>query len=235
MRILKQQLYAAALIIICSVTFSGCAATSGTVRGYDPGAVIDTLSSAVALSIQTSERGMSGQGYMVYRKPDQVHLVVLSPFGTTIMEIFALGKQVTLVFPSKNTAYTGSVEELPDSGGLQGWRMMRWVMDNDPSSALQGKGTVERMGKLGFMEKVTYADGLVTSKTSPSGDQVFYEEYALVDGVPVAVKVELRNALDDRVRLTLNDPEVNTVLENTVFTPRLDDYTILPLSALKGL
>lgn len=235
MHVLKQQLCAVALFITSTGFFSGCAATSETVRDYDPGAVVETLSSSVSLSVQTSERGMSGQGYMVYRKPDQVHLVVLSPFGTTVMEIFALGKQITLVFPSKNTAYTGSIEELPETGGLQGWRMMRWVMDVGPSGELHGNGTVERMGKLGFIEKVTYANGLIISKSAPNGDQVFYEKYDVVDGVPVAVKVEMRNSSNDRVRLTLTDPEVNTVLEDAVFMPQIADYTILPLSALKGL
>ena len=235
MHAFKQHLRAVTLFISSIIFFSGCATTSGTVRDYEPGAVVETLSSSVALSIQTSERGMSGQGYMVYRKPDQVHLVVLSPFGTTVMEIFALGRQITLVFPSKNTAYTGSIDELPETGGLQGWRMMRWVMDVDPSGELHGSGTVERMGKLGFVEKVTYADGLIISKSAPNGDQVFYEKYDVVDGVPVAVKVEMRNSSDDRVRLTLTDPEVNTVLEDVVFTPQIDDYTILPLSALQGL
>ncbi|MBT1071476.1 outer membrane lipoprotein LolB [Pelotalea chapellei] len=230
----KQKLSVLALCIVSLLIFSGCATTSGTVD-YRPNAVVETLSSAVALSVQTSDRGMSGQGYMVFRKPDQVHLVVLSPFGTTIMEVFALGKQITLIFPSKATAYTGSIDELPDGGGLQGWRMMRWVMDADPSNERHGNGTVERMGKLGFIEKVTYADGLITSKSAPNGDQVFYEKYEVIGGVPVAVKVEMRNIRDDRVRLTLNEPEVNTALEDAVFIPQLEGFTILPLSDLKGL
>lgn len=234
MHFLKFQLRAIALCIISTALLCGCA-TTGTVRDYDPGAVMETLSSSVALSIHTSDRGMSGQGYMVYRKPDEVHLVVLSPFGTTIMEIFALDTRVTLVFPSKNTAYTGTIDELPDTGGLQGWRMMRWVMDANPSVEPYANGTVERMSKLGFVEKVTYADGLVISKTAPNGDQVFYEKYEVVNGVPVAVKVEMRNSSGDRVRLTLNEPEVNTVLENAVFTPQLNGFTILPLSALRGM
>lgn len=231
----NQKLSVLALCIVSLLLFSGCATTSGTVLDYRPNAVVETLSSAVALSVQTSDRGMSGQGYMVFRKPDQVHLVVLSPFGTTIMEVFALGKQITLIFPSKATAYTGSIDELPDGGGLQGWRMMRWVMDADPSNERHSNGTVERMGKLGFIEKVTYADGLITSKSAPNGDQVFYEKYELIGGVPVAVKVEMRNIRDDRVRLTLNEPEVNTALEDAVFIPQLEGFTILPLSDLKGL
>ena len=212
---------------------SGCATTHVALE-FTPGAVVETLSSAVSLSIHASDRSMGGNGYLVFRKPDQLHLVVLSPFGTTMLEAFALGEQITLVYPSQMTAYSGRFDELPEKGGLQGWRMMRWVMDAD-SGDKRLNGTVERMGKLGFTEKVTFENGLVTSKVSPDGDQVYYENYALINGVPVAAVVEIRNDRDDRVRLVLDEPEINTPLDAAAFKPQLDGMTILPLSAIQGL
>lgn len=213
---------------------SGCATTPHVALDYTPGAVVDTLSSSVSLSIHAADRSMGGHGYMVFRRPDQFHLLVLSPFGTTMLEAFALGEQITLIYPSQMTAYSGRFDELPEKGGLQGWRMMRWVMDADTGDKLLN-GTVERMGKLGFREKVTYENGLVTSKISPDGDQVYYEKYAVINGVPVAAVVEMRNGRDDRIRLMLDEPEVNTPLDAAAFTPQLDGMTILPLTAIQSL
>lgn len=213
----------------------GCATTQPARLEYRSGAVAETLASSVSLSIHASDRSMGGNGYMVFRRPDRMHLVILSPFGTTMMEAFVIGERITLVYPSQMTAYSGRFDELPDQGGLQGWRMMRWVMDADPADDRLLNGTQERIGKLGFIEKVTFENGLITAKTAPGGDQVYYGKYSVVNGVPLAAEVELRNARDDRVRLVLDEPEVNTPLDDAVFTPRLDGMTVFPLAALRQL
>jgi len=215
--------------------FTACATVPTPPLDYRPGAVVETLSSAVSLSIRAADSSMSGTGYLLFRRPDQIHLVVLSPFGTTMMEAFALGDRITLVYPSKSTAYVGNFDELPEKGGLQGWRLMRWVMDADASGENPLSGTVERMSKLGFSEKVTFENGLIAAKESSAGDQVQYRSYSVVNGVPVAAELELRNYRGDRIRILLDEPEVNTPLEDAVFTPNLDGLTIVPLAAIKGL
>ena len=121
---------------------TACATFATPPLDYRPGAVVETLSSAVSLSVHATDSSMGGSGYLVFRRPDQLHLVVLSPFGTTMMEAFALGDRITLIYPSRSTAYVGRFDELPDKGGLQGWRLMRWVMDADPRE----DNTVERNG-----------------------------------------------------------------------------------------
>ena len=214
---------------------SGCVTAPPVMLEYRSGAVVETLASSVSLSIHSSDSSMGGNGFMVFRRPDRLHLVVLSPFGTTIMEAFVTGERITLVYPSQMAAYSGRFDELPDKGGLQGWRLMRWVMDADPASDRNLNGTQERMGKLGFVEKVTFENGLITSKTSPRGDQVYYGKYSVVNGVPLAAEIDMRNAREDRVRLILDEPEVNTPVEDAAFTPRLDGMTIYPLAALKQL
>ncbi|MDD2541244.1 MAG: outer membrane lipoprotein LolB, partial [Desulfuromonadaceae bacterium] len=134
------------------------------------------------------------------------------------------------------TAYVGRFDELPEKGGLQGWRMMRWVMDADPGKDGQPtNGTLERTGTLRCSEKVTYENGLITAKESVRGDLVRYSKYSVVNGVPVAAQLDLRNDRDDRIRITLDEPEVNTPLDDAVFVPHLDGFTVMPLSALKGL
>lgn len=213
-------------------------AACGTVRptlDYNPEARLDTLSAAVSLSISTGDRGMSGSGFMVYRRPDQMHLVMLSPFGTTMIEMFSHGEQITLLYPGSSTAYVGRIDDLPEKGGAQGWRLMRWVMDAAPASSKRLNATLERTGNQGITEKVTFENGLVTAKSTKNGDQVYYSRYTLVDGVPFAAELDLRNAQDDRIRIVLDEPEINTPLEEAAFQPHLEGIKILPLSELRGL
>jgi len=214
---------------------TACATIAPPHLDYRPGAAVETLSSAVSLSIHAPESSMGGSGYLLFRRPDKIHLVVLSPFGTTMMEAFVLGDRITLIYPSRSTAYVGRVDELPEKGGLQGWRLMRWVMDADPHEKQSLSGTVERTSKLGYSEKVTYENSLVTAKESSTGDHVKYRNYSVVNGVPVAAELDLRNERDDRIRITLDEPEVNTPLDDAVFAPHLDGLTVMPLSAIRGL
>jgi hypothetical protein len=221
-------------IIIPLLLLAACS-TIRPALDYTPGASVDTLSAAVSLSVTTADHGMSGSGFMVYRRPDQLHLVLLSPFGTTMLEIFSHGDQITLLYPGSSTAYVGPLTDLPERGGLQGWRLMRWVMDAAPASLTERNGSFERIGYQGVVEKVTFENGLVTAKSTKTGEQVYYSRYTVAGGVPFAAELELRSALDDRIRIVLDEPEVNTPLEDAVFQPRLDGIRILPLSELKGL
>jgi hypothetical protein len=221
-------------MLLC-LLFTACATITPPPLEYRPGAVVETLSSGVSFSVHTSDRSMGGHGYLVYHRPDQLRLVVLTPFGTTLFEAFVLDERITLVYASQMTAFTGRVEELPDKGGLQGWRMMRWMMDMDTPGESRMSGTVERMSRQGFMEKVTFENGLITAKTSPRGEQVFYSNYSVINGVPLPAEIEMRDDHEDRIRFTLDEPEINTQLDENAFLPRLEGMTILPLSAMQGL
>jgi len=220
-------------IIVPLLLLTACS-TARPILNYTPGATLDTLSAAVSMSVVTADNGMSGSGFMVYRRPDQLHLVLLSPFGTTLMEIFSQGEQVTLLYPGSSIAYVGTIADLPAKGGLQGWRLMRWVMDAAPAPSSALNGTVERPGVQGLPEKVTYENGLVVSKSTADGEQVYYSRYSVAGGVPFAAELELRNAREDRIRIVLDEPEVNSPLEEAVFQPRLEGFRILPLSQLRG-
>jgi hypothetical protein len=211
---------------------TSCANFAPVPLDYRQGAIVESISSAVYLSINASGMNLAGSGYLVYRRPDQLHLVVLTPFGTTILEAFALGERIVLIYPSQSTAYVGKFDELPDKNGLQGWRLMRWVMDADPSADKQLSESVERIGKLGFSEKLSYKNGLVVAKESQTGDKVLYSKYVAIKGIPVASEFELQNSREDSIRITLDEPDVNISLDDTVFMPRLDGLTVVPLSDL---
>jgi hypothetical protein len=221
-------------LIFALLVISACAKNVPQLD-YNPGAVVESLSAAASLSVYTGESGMSGRGYIVYRRPDKLHLIVLSPFGTTVFEAFALGERVAMLYPSQSVAYVGTVNELPEQGGLHGWRMMHWIMEADPAVNPDFSGTVTRDSKSGFKEQVVFENGLITSKTSPSGDTVYYKRYSVINGVPVASELDLRNDRNDRIRIVLDAPEVNTDIEDAAFIPRLEGMTILPLSALKQM
>jgi hypothetical protein len=113
--------------------------------------------------------------------------------------------------------------------------MMRWVMDADPHAGNHVSSTVERTDKLGFSEKVTVENGLITAKESLTGDHVHYRNYSVVNGVPLAAELDLQTGRGDRIRIKLNEPEVNILLDDAAFTPQLGGLTVLPISAIPGL
>lgn len=223
------------LIITVILSFQVACSMVRPALDYRPGATVDTLSAAISMSVTTAESGMSGSGFMVYRRPDQLHLVMLSPFGTTMLEIFSHGEQITLLYPGSSIAYVGKIADLPEKGGLQGWRLMRWIMDAAPAASASTNGSFERTGAQGTVEKVTYENGLVTEKSTRDGEHVYYSRYTVADGVPFAAELLLMNSKDERIRIVLDEPEVNTPLEDAVFKPQLSGIKILPLSELRGL
>jgi len=228
MNILKNTLALLFLLLITS-----CAHTPPPPLVYNQDAVVESMSTGISLSLQTSEKSISGNGFMVYRRPDNIHMILLSPFGTTVFEVFALGNQITLVYPSQGVAYTGHINQLPKKGGVQGWSLMRWVMDADPVGMSKKDGTYERVSNQGIRESITVINGLITRKANPDGDQVYYEDYSLINGVPLASVIDIRNKQDDRIRLKLQDIELNTKLNDAVFVPRLDGLKLLPISELE--
>lgn len=212
---------------------TSCAHTPNTPLVYNQGAIVETMSTGISLSIHTAERSMSGNGFMVYRRPDKTHLILLSPFGTTVFEVFVLGNQITLVYPSQGVAYSGHFNQLPKKGGTQGWSLMRWIMDADPVGMKKSDGTYERVSSRGSKEDITVANGLITSKTNSNGDKIYYENYSLINGVPVASEIDIRNKQDDRIHLKLQEPEINLHLDDAAFMPRLEGIKLLPLSELE--
>jgi outer membrane lipoprotein-sorting protein len=214
---------------------SGCAAfTPKPPLVYRTGAQVDTLSAAVSLSIKNGKQGMGANGLMLYRRPDRMRVVILSPFGTTMMETVVAGDQVTIVDSSKGVAFSGLLAELPEQGDGDTWRQARWVMDVPaPGSSLRD-GSMERVNSMGLKERVTFENGLVVAKSMPNGDEAHYNDYAVVNGAPLATEIIMYSHNGVRIRIKINEPEVNTDLSPEAFTPHLDSLTIYPLSALQG-
>jgi outer membrane lipoprotein-sorting protein len=223
------------LLLLALALVSGCAAfTPRPPLVYQPGIQVDTLSAAVSLSIKKGKQSMGANGFLLYHRPDRMRVVILSPFGTTMMETIVAGEQVTIVENSKGVAFSGLLAELPDQANGDTVRQARWVMDVPiPGSSLRD-GLVERTNNMGQKEHVTFENGLVVAKTLSNGDEARYNDYVAVNGVPLATEIVIRSHNGDRFRIGISEPEVNTELSPEAFTPHLESMTIYPLSALQG-
>ncbi|MBT0663338.1 outer membrane lipoprotein LolB [Geobacter pelophilus] len=218
------------VIMVMPLLLFGCAARSVAVTvPLNPAATINTLTSSVALSIKAGEKGLSGRGYLIMRSPDQFRLVILSPFGTTVAEMFLNGDHLLYVASSQNLAYQGLLSDLPNAPALQGWRLLRWTTERVfPEKA--GQEHLSRRRADGERETIDFdSQGLVLKK-NVDGDEVRYEGYQSVDGVPVPTTIEITDRLGITVRITLDEPEVNTALDEKAFVPVLEGVTVLPLS-----
>lgn len=130
-----------ALFLILAVALAaGCATVPQPQVPLEPGARVETLAATVSLSVKTPDGSTGGNGYLLYHRPDRFHMVMLTPFGTTALEFFAAGERITILLPSKGQAYVGTFADLPAKGGLQGWRMMQWVVEGSPSTVPKRPG-----------------------------------------------------------------------------------------------
>ena len=220
--------------IILSLT--SCATVPKPVVPVKPGKEVETLQSLVSLSVKNSAGSMGGRGYLIFKRPDRFHMVVLSPFGFTVMEIFVDGERITCLVPSKDAAYAGSLAELGDRNALRGWGMMRWVIDNPPAATADGSGKLERTGANGGKEYLFYDGmGLLQKKTNDDGDQVLYGNYQQINGVAFPATLELHSRAGDTVKVTFDEPEINQPVEDSALVPNLEGITVHPITEFKGL
>jgi hypothetical protein len=228
--VLTQRILVPALLFL----LAGCAAPARPpLSDLVPGREVETLQSPVSLSIKTATRSIGGRGYLIFKRPDRFHVAVLSPFGLTMADIYSDGKQLTCVIPSRQTAYTGLMSELPDRDGLRAWSMMRWVVE--PSPAAGPALTRENVNGSGVRERLFYdVQGFLERKETEEGDQVSYRDYRNINGVALPESIELGNRKGDRVRIVFDDPEVNKPVEEGALKPNLEGLNVLPFSSFRG-
>jgi hypothetical protein len=212
---------------------NGCVATPKPQLVYQAGLGIETLSATISLSVSKGEQGMGSGGYLLYQRPNRMRVVILSPFGTTMMEAITTDGQITIVNTSKGVAFRGRLEDLPLKGEGEIWRHARWVMDIDPPGSSIRDGSMDRVNSLGDNEEVIFAGGVVVSKRLKNGDMVHYGDYELVSGIPLASEIIMDSHDGGRFRIKITEPEVNTDLAPDAFTPHLERLTVYPLSVLQ--
>ena len=209
-----------------------CATVQKPLTGIVPGREVETLQSSIAITMKSRGGGSGGRGYLIFQYPDRFHMAVLSPFGLTVLEVFSDGQQLTCLGPSRQAAYRGPIADLPESGGLKTFGMLKWVVARTPlPEASTGAGEmVAPSGDRIIFDKF----GLVQRKVSPEGDEVDYAGYRNVNGVAFPDSLEIKNSYGDTVRIVFDEPEINAPLENGALTPNLEGFSVRPLSEFKG-
>jgi hypothetical protein len=197
---------------------------------------VETLTSAVAISVKGPNVSTGGRGYMLFQRPDSFHLVMLTPFGTTAMETFSSGDKITIIIPSKGKAYTGRFSDMPPGSPLQGWRMIRLMASDESFFDPSKQRAVEKKSRE-FGETTSYYDakGLLEREVFGGGEEVSFRDYISAEGVPFPAVIEFKDNNGSKVKVSFDEPEVNKPLADDAMTPKLDGINLLPLESFKGI
>ncbi len=221
-------------LLSMSAFLSGCLPLHVPVEAtYIPGAVVTSLSSSVSLSYASPDRSISGSGVLMYRKPDQMRVVILSPFGSVLQEVYVSGDQVTIIDPGNGIAFSGVQADLPDKGDFSGWRYIHWLIDIDPFDPSRKSADIERVNRFGQSEHATFEKGLLTSKSTTPGGSVTYAGYTAAQGASLPLEITYETVAKEKFTLLLEDPEVNAPFADDAFSPSLSKLRVYPLSSLK--
>ena len=227
---LRSGLYLLSLISV----LSGCMSVRPMAElQYTDGAVVESLSSNVSLSSVISGHGITGSGVLMFRKPDQIRAVILSPFGSVIQEVYVQGEDVSIIDAGNGTAFHGSYMDLPEKSNLSGWRSIHWLIDIDPPAYSRLTTVIERTNRYGHLEKAAFENGLLISKTTADGDSVWYNRYTAVKGVAFPLEIIYKTVANEKFTIQFEEPEINIPLADDVFSVNLNKFCVYPLSVLR--
>jgi len=214
---------------------AGCASIPKEQAPFRPGLTVETLSSEISISVKAPKISTGGRGYMLFQRPDRFHLVMLTPFGTTALETFSDNDRLTIIIPSKGTAYTGRFDEMPEESPLQGWRMIRLMAADESFFEPMKKGGMEKRRRdMGESTSFYDGSGLLARELFSGGEELFFRDYISADGVPFPGTIEFTDNKGSRVKVKFDEPEINKPLDAATLRPKLDGITLLPLASFKG-
>ena len=224
----------ALFLILMTIFLSGCLSLrSPSEVKYTSGAVIGSLSSNVSLSYSTPERSISGSGYLMFRKPDQMRVVILSPFGSVLQEVYISGELITIIDTGNGAAFRGTYKDLPEKGDFSGWRYISWLIDIDPPDSSRNNLVIERNNKNDHQEIAAFENGLLISKTSAVDGSVRYARYTAVHETALPLEITYETIGREKFTIVLEDPEINVSFADGAFAPNLGKLRVYPLSTLK--
>lgn len=169
----------------------------------------------------------------MFQKPDHVRVVILTPFGTILQEVYMHGEQVTIVDPGNAIAFSGRYEDLPDKGDFSGWRFIYWLIDIDAPDSQRGTVAIERTNRFNQVETAFFDSGVLISKRRADGGFVSYNRYTAVQGAVFPFEITYNTAAKETFSVIFEDPEINVLMSEKSFLPDLKNIRILPLSSLK--
>ena len=220
-----------AIVLLLFISFSGCATVRKPLTGLVPGREVETLDSSIAITAKSAGYSTGGRGYLVFKQPDRFHMVVLSPFGLAALEVFSEGDQLTCLVPSRQTAYSGLLSDLPVTNPLKNLGLMKWVVTPPPPANPSAPSEiVSASGDRFFFDE----NGLLERKLSEQGDEVVYEGYRNVGGVAFPDSIVIGNRYGATVKIVFDQPQINLPVEDSALRPNLEGITILPLMDFKG-
>jgi len=218
-------------LLLMAVSLFGCATVRKPLTGIVPGRGVETLQSAIAVTAKSGERSTGGRGYLVYKAPDLFHLALLSPFGQAVLEAFGDSDRLTGLIPSRQTAYSGALSELPETSVLKSIGLLKWVMAVPPSPGPAPEEPVVISGDRFYFDRF----GLLTRKVSGEGAEVTYERYRNVDGVAFPEAILIQNRYGASVRIVFDEPRINAPVEESALTPDFSGMVVLPLADFKAM
>jgi outer membrane lipoprotein-sorting protein len=200
---------------------------------YADGSVAESLSSNVSLSYVSSDKNISGSGVLMFRKPDQIRAVILSPFGSVLQEVYVNGEQVSIIDSGNGTAFSGSYMDLPGKSNFSGWRNIHWLIDIDPPVFSRRTTVIERTNRYGHQEKAAFVNGLLISKITAEGESVWYNRYTTVKGVAFPLEIIYKTVSNEKFTIQLEEPEINVHFADGAFIANLSKFRVYPLTVLK--
>jgi outer membrane lipoprotein-sorting protein len=222
------------LIFLYVIILSGCQLLRPPAPiSYNSGANFTSLSSNASLSYTSVERSISGSGFLMYKKPDQMRMVVLSPFGSVLQEVFVSGEMVTIIDSGNGIAFSGTINDLPQKGDFSAWRHIHWLIDIDPPDSSRTTAVIERVNRFGTPERASFENGLLVSKTTASGGLIRYGRYTATHGVPFPQELTYETTAKETFSIRLEDTEIDIPFAVDAFVPKLDKLRIYPLSSLR--
>jgi hypothetical protein len=229
-----QNIFLTIVLLPLMLVLSGCLATRPPAElTFTTGAVIQTLASNASLSYKNADRSISGSCYFMFRRPDQIRVVILSPFGSVLQEVIVSGELVTIIDSGNGVVLRGSFKDLPATGDFSAWRSIHWIIDIDQPGASRDTITMERVNRFGDTEKAAFKNGLLMSKIVAGAGQVKYGRYITVQGAAVPLEIEYETVAGENFSLLFEEPEVNIPFVNDPFKPNIDKFPVYPLSRLK--
>lgn len=217
------------LLLLCSCVSRPAVIEPQTVHGV----VIDTLQGGVNVSLQSPAGKMSGNGFLFYRRPETFRITILAPFGQSVLDIIVNNGKVLCLADSRKKGWQGEMADLPPWLGSGIWPLLKWVVEPPHPAGASLERSFSRSD--GSVEKIFYnSAGFVQKKVNSSGDLVTYGDYRVIDGIAVPMLIEIATADGNRLKLVLDEPEVNKPVEDAVLAPDLKGYEILPLAEFKG-
>lgn len=222
------------LLVLMPVFLTGCLTLRTPVElEYTSGAVVTSFSSNASFSYAASGRSVSGSGYLLYRTPDQMRAVILSPFGSVLQEVYLIGDLITIIDTGNGIAFSGTSADLPDKGNFSGWRNIHWIIDIDPPDSARNNSVIERINRFGHQEKATFENGLLVSKSSAADGFVKYNRYTVVQGAAFPLEITYETVAREKFSIRFEDLESNTAFAAGAFVPNLAKLRVYPLSSLK--